>query len=92
MSHHKHFTEEQLTDRFDFNSKLKIPLFILMAVGLLFVLIGLFTATDPGADDHGHDAHAEEGHGGDHGHSTFKMGFNFCKPFFDRFYFVTFWC
>ncbi|MEM6262408.1 MAG: hypothetical protein AAGI38_07870 [Bacteroidota bacterium] len=60
MAHNHHFTQEELTERFVFTSKLKNYVFGLMGIGLVMVLVGAFLAS---SGDHG-DGHHEDGHHG----------------------------
>ncbi|MEZ4688341.1 MAG: hypothetical protein R3B47_20460 [Bacteroidia bacterium] len=66
MAHHEqHFTEEQLTESYSFDGKLRNRIFITMAVGLVLLVIGFFTYNP------GH--HAEEDHDDHGGHAQVEQ-------------------
>lgn len=68
---HKTFTKEQLTEKFDFNGRLKTRILLFGIIGLVLVAVGLFVPSplsvssrlNPDAGHHGHGAaaHHEEG-------------------------------
>ncbi|MFK7973061.1 MAG: hypothetical protein AB8F95_22005 [Bacteroidia bacterium] len=59
-NHEQHFTEEQLTESFSFDGKLRRNIFITMGVGLFLLIVGFFTYHPSHHGDH--DDHGDHGH------------------------------